>query len=124
MKLTADLTHLPLSTRQQVLQRLTDDDAAQLALAKVRQAKVAQLYRDAAGPGTTKEGIGPVSLAIDPYFASYFRRAHGEQIFADPEFIEYLKRRGEWFHVPETGTKVQVGYTAPAKSLFRKSYTL
>ena len=122
MTLTADLSNLPLSQRQSVLAKLKDEDAAQLALAKIRQAKVAQIYRDAVSTGTTKNGIGPVSMAIDPYFASYFRRLHGESIFQDADFVEYLKRRGEWFHVPEKGTRIQVGYTAQRNVRERKSY--
>jgi hypothetical protein len=122
MTLTADLSNLPLSQRQSVLSKLRDDDAAQMALAKIRQAKVAQLYRNSVGPGSTKEGIGPISMAIDPYFASYFRRLHGESIFQDDQFVEYLKRRGEWFHVPEAGTRIQVGYTAQRNVRQRKSY--
>lgn len=123
MTLTADLSNLPLAQRQSVLAKLKDEDAAQLALAKIRQAKVAKLYRDAVGPGTTKNGIGPVSMAIDPYFASYFRRLHGETIFQDEEFVEYLKRRGEWFHVPEKGTRIQVGFTGAGNVRERKTYS-
>jgi hypothetical protein len=72
--------------------------------------------------GTTKQGIGPVGLAIDPYWVSYFRRMYGDKIFQDDQFVEFLKKRGEWFHVPETGTKIQVGYSAPSNSRFRKTY--
>lgn len=121
MTLTADLSNLPLAQRQSVLAKLKDEDAAQLALAKIRQAKVAKFYRDAVGPGTTKSGIGPLSMAIDPYFASYFRRLHGESIFQDDEFVEYLKRRGDWFHVPEKGTRIQVGFTGNVRE--RKTYS-
>lgn len=122
MHFTADLTHLPLATRQRVVEKLQDKDAAQLALAKVRQAKIAKMYRDAVAPGTTVDGIGPVSLAIDPYFVSWFRVRYGNHIFQDPEFEKYLKQRGEWFHVPEKGTRIQSGYTGPAKNRFKKSY--
>lgn len=123
MTLTADLSQLPLSVRQSVVDRLRDENAAQLAMAKVRQAKAAQLYRDAVGPGTTKNGIGPVSMIVDPYFVSLFRRQYGEQIFSDPDFVEYLKKRGEWFHVPEAGTRIQSGYTGAANVRHRKVYT-
>lgn len=122
MHFTADLSQLPLSTRQRVIETLRNDDAAQIALAKVRQAKIAQMYRDAVGPGTTKQGIGPVALAIDPYFVSYFRRMYGDSIFQDENFVQYLKKRGEWFHVRETGTRIQSGYTGSQKRRFHKSY--
>lgn len=122
MHFTADLSQLPLSQRQSIVKSLQREDAAQMALAKVRQAKIAQMYRDAVAPGTTKQGIGPVGLAVDPYWVSYFRRMHGDKIFQDDQFVEFLKKRGEWFHVPETGTKIQVGYSAPSNSRFRKTY--
>lgn len=109
MTLTADLSRFPREVVERVVRKLRDDDAAELDLAKARQAKIAKFYRDAVKPGTTKDGIGPISMAIDPYFASYFRRLHGERIFADEEFVRWLKRRGEVFHVPEAGTRVQVG---------------
>ena len=121
--ITVDLTHLPLETRRGVLSKLADEEAAQLALAKVEQARIAQMYRNAVGPGTTKNGIGPVSLAMSPWFVSYFRRLHGDKIMQDPQFIEFLKRRGEWFHVPETATKIQVGYQGtPSVKKFSKVY--
>jgi len=109
MTLTADLSRFPREVVERVVRKLRDDDAAEMDLAKARQAKIAKFYRDAVRPGTTKDGIGPISMAIDPYFASYFRRLHGERIFADEEFVKWLKQRGEVFHVPETGTRVQVG---------------
>lgn len=120
MQFTADLTQLPLQSRQRIKDILHSEDAAKLALAKVEQAKIAQAYRGAVGPGTTKDGIGPVSMAIHPYFVSYFRRLYGDNIFQDPEFAEYLKKHGEWFHVPETGTRIQVGYSGAKK--FSKTY--
>jgi hypothetical protein len=109
MTLTADLSQFPREVVNRVVRKLRDEDAAEMDLAKARQAKIAQLYRNAVGPGTTKDGIGPISLAIDPYFVSYFRRLHGESVFQDDDFIRFLKKRGEWFHVPETGTRIQVG---------------
>lgn len=126
MTLTADLTQLPLETRLRVRETLHREDRVQMALAMVEQARIAQLYRNAVGPGTTKDGIGPVSLAIHPYFVSYFRRLHGDTIFADGEFVEWLKKRGEWFHVPETGTRIQSGWTpgtgTESKRRWRKTY--
>ena len=66
-----------------------------------------------------------MSLAIHPYFVSYFRRQYGDRIFQDKEFTEYLKKRGEWFHVPETATKIQVGYSGqPQGRRFSKKYSL
>lgn len=122
MHFTADLTHLPLETRRRVVEKLGDQNAAQLALAKVRQAKIAKMYNDAVAPGTTVDGIGPVSLAIDPYFVSYFRIQYGNGIFNDPDFEKYLKKRGEEFRIRETGTRIQSGYTGPIKTRFKKHY--
>lgn len=123
MTFTADISQLPLDVRRRIVAKIGDENAAQLELAKVRQAKIAQLYRSAVGPGTTKDGFGPVSMAIDPYLASLFRRMYGDDILSDPEFIAYLKRNGEWFHVPETGTRIQSGYTGPSKVRHRRVYS-
>lgn len=110
--LTVDVSALPKTTRETLLRTLSDRNAAKLAIAKANQAKLAQLYRNAVGPGTTKRGIGPLSMVFDPYFVSYFSRVCDakEMVWDDPEFHEWLKRHGEWFHVPEAPTKVQVGY--------------
>lgn len=108
--LTVDISQLPLATRQRMKEILHREDLAQLALAKARQARMIQAIRTSVGPGTTKQGIGPMSFAIDHYFKSYFRRKHGDQIFGDESFMEWLKRRGEWFHVPEAATRVQSGW--------------
>lgn len=118
--LTVDLTQLPTRAREALHRTLSDEDAAKLALAKARQAAAKRFYDDHAGPA--KAHVGPVDLIIDPYFASYFRRMYGERIFDDPEFIKYLKTRGEWFGVKERGTRVQVGYSGGNKR-FSKTYT-
>lgn len=117
--LTVDLTQLPTRARETLHRTLADEDAAKLALAKARQAAIKRFYDDHAGPA--KPGVGPVDLVMDPYFASYFRRMYGERIFDDPEFIRYLKARGEWFGVRERGTRVQVGFTGCNKR-FSKTY--
>lgn len=117
--LTVDLTQLPTRARETLHRTLADEDAAKLALAKARQAAIKRFYDDYAGPA--KPGVGPVDLVMDPYFASYFRRMYGERIFDDPEFIRYLKARGEWFGVRERGTRVQVGF-AGCNKRFSKTY--
>jgi len=110
--LTQDLTWMPRDARERFRASLADRDAAKLAVAKANQARLAQLYRGAVGPGTTKNGFGPLAMAIDPYFVSYFSRTcqAKELVWDDPEFHQWLKTRGEWFHVPEAPTKIQVGY--------------
>lgn len=111
--ITVDLSFMPRGLRERVRSQLADENMAKLAIAKANQARLAQLYRSAAGPGTTKNGFGPMAMVIDPYFRSYFSRVCDarEMVWDDPEFHEWLKRRGEWFHVPETGTRIQVGFT-------------
>jgi hypothetical protein len=120
---TIDLTGLPLATREAIRTQLGNEDAAKMALAATRQAKIAQMYNQAVGPGTTKDGFGPLSMAVDPYWKAYFRRKHGDQCWADPEWVEWIKRKEEAFRVRETGTRIQVGYTAPVRNIrFSKKY--
>lgn len=119
--ITADLTSLPLSTREAIRRQLGDADAAKLALARARQAKICKLYNDLVAPGTTKNGIGPVGMVMDPYLVSYFRRSFGEQCLADPDFVKWIHKEDPSFRVRETGTKVQVGYRGPARSSARKA---
>lgn len=110
--LTVDLTRLPLHTREAIRRSLSDKNAAKLAIARANQARLAQLYRNAVGPGTTKPGIGPIDTAIDPYFVSYFSRVceAREMVWDDPEFLEWLKKNEPAVRVPHAPTKIQVGY--------------
>lgn len=116
--LTVDLTRLPARARENLHRTLANEDAAKLALALRRQAAIKRFYDDNAAPA--KEGVGPVDMAVDPYLASYFRRLYGERIFDDPDFIRYLKTKGEWFGVRERGTRVQVGFQGNKR--FSKTY--
>ena len=119
--ITADLTALPRSTREAIRRQLSDEERAKIALARIRQARIAKLYDDAVGPGTTKDGIGPVSMVVDPVLVSYFRRAFGERCFMDPEFVKWIKKEDPSFRVRETGTKVQVGYRGHTECRTRKA---
>jgi len=109
--LTVDLSFMPRDVRERLRRQLSDDNAAKLAVARANQARLASLYRGAVGPGTTNK-IGPLSMVFDPYFVSFFSRTCDakEMVWDDPEFHEWLKRQGDWFHVPEAPTKIQVGY--------------
>lgn len=111
--ITVDLTTFPLATRRRVLEVLHREDAAKLAIAKAEQARLIQGVRGSVGPGTTKDGIGPLAWAMHPYFVSYFRRLYGETIFQDPDFMKYLRKVGEWFHVDEAATRIQSGWRPP-----------
>jgi len=112
--ITVDLSFMPRDVRERLRRQLSDANVAKLAIAKANQARLASLYRNAVAPGTTGK-IGPLDMVIDPYFVSYFSRTCDakEMVWDDPEFAEWLKRRGEWFAVPQAPTKVQVGYRKP-----------
>lgn len=110
--ITVDLSRMPLRTREILRQTLSDRNAAKLAIAQANQARLAQLYRSAAGPGVSKPRFGPIDMAIDPYLAEYFSRtcADRELVWNDPEFIEWIKKNDERMAVPHSPTKIQVGY--------------
>lgn len=107
---TIDISHLPPALRDRLLALWQERDRAHRDQAEANQRRIAKIYRDCAVPGATKDGFGPVGLAMDPYWVSYFRREYGEEIFQDPEFVEWLKREGEWFAVPEAATRTQIGF--------------
>lgn len=111
--ITVDLTRFPLAVRQRMRDIMHREDCAKLAIAKAEQAKIIHGVRNSVGPGTTKEGIGPLAWAFHPYFVSYFRRLYGETIFSDPDFMKYLRKVGEWFHVEHAATKIQSGWRPP-----------
>lgn len=122
--LTVDLTAFPLEVRERLRSQLADEESAKLALALTRQKKISELYNSNVGPGTTKDGFGPLSMVVDPFLVSYFRRRFGDRCFSDPEFEEWLKKEDPTFRVRETGTRLQFGYTAPSarKCRFHKTY--
>jgi len=106
MKLSVDLTALPMQTRQRIKEVLTDENARELVMARIRQEKVKRLYDDFTPK--PKEGIGPVSMVVDPYWRNYFEMAHGRPMFDDADFVEWLKKKEPMFAVHERGTKIQV----------------
>ena len=123
MQLTADLSRIPPTVRAQIIKNLREEDQAKMAMARIRQIQAAKLYDDSVAPGTTKDGIGPLSMVMDPYLVSYFRRLHGETIFQDDDFIKHLKRKGDPFFVRQTGTRIQVGHgDCPDGRKYRKRY--
>lgn len=112
--LTVDLTRLPQSTRETIRRTLGDKNAAKLAIARANQARLAQLYRQAVGPGMSPR-IGPLDTVIDPYLVSYFSRVCDakEMVWDDPEFVAWLKKNEPAVVVPHATTKIQVGYRKP-----------
>ncbi len=122
-RFTTDISHLPRETREAIRRQLADEEAAKITLARVRQARIAQLYNQSVAPGTTKDGIGPVAMAVDPVLVSYFRNRFGAECFADSDFVKWLKKEDESFRVRETGTRIQVGYSGrPVCKRFQKRY--
>lgn len=112
--ITVDLTRLPLSTRETIRRSLGDQNAAKMAIALANQKRLASLYRQGLGPGTSPR-IGPLDTVIDPYLVSYFSRVTDakELVWDDPEFIAWLKKNEPAVAVPHTTTKIQVGYRKP-----------
>ena len=90
--------------------------------ARIRQEKMNRFYRD--NTPRAKEGIGPLSMVVDPYWRSYFELQHGRPMFDDDDFVEWLKRKEPIFAVPERGTRIQVLNTGIPESAKKrvKSY--
>lgn len=118
-----DLTELPLNLRRRMHQVLTDRNAFELVQAKIRQQKIAQFYHQ--NRPRSLEAIGGLETAIDPYWVQYFRMKYGEDIWEDPNFRDWLKKRFEEIRVKHSGTKLQIGYSTcgfGVKPRFRKVY--
>jgi len=110
--ITSDLSQLPKDVRERIRSTLSDRYMAKIAIAKLRQAKLHQIYNAAAVPGVTHKDFGPCTMVIDPMLEWHFSRVCDakELVWNDPEFIKWLKKKGPEFFVREAPTKVQVGY--------------
>lgn len=108
--LTHDLSALPPDVRERVVKNLQHEDQARWALARIEQAKMAKLYNENVGPGTTKDGLGPLNMVLTQYFRNQLMHQHGQRCMADPDFRKWLRKNYEAVRVRETGTRVQSGW--------------
>lgn len=120
--LTADLSNVPPAVRQRMHEILTNENAMALVQAKIRQQQAAKFVRDQRPRSI--DGIGGVSMTVDPYFENYFRMKYGTSPVEDPHFRAWLKRQGEdQFFVTSSGTKIQISSPGmPGKRTFKKTY--
>jgi hypothetical protein len=134
MLLGVDLTELPKAIREKIHRVCTDENAAKLVQAKLRQEQIAKFYRD--HPPRAIEGVGGLTMSYDSYWINYFRWLTGET--SDDEIKKWMSKQWDAFKVRHTGTKLQVGYgstperrkkesgagAAPRNKKFSKKYEL
>jgi len=120
---TTDLSHLPHDLRISIREKLGNEEAARLAVAKANQIRMQKIYSDAAQPGTTKDGFGPCTMIMDRGLAAQYRLMFGERCFEDQEWVKWMLRQSPEMKVRAVGTKIQVGYSAPVRSVrYSKTY--
>lgn len=114
--LAVDLSELPLSTRRKLDGFFRDETAAQIALAKIEQAKVAKHYRD--NPPRALEGLGGQKMAIAASAWGILRKLCGGGDGRQPDVRDgqewLLKKYPEWFRVRYLPVKTQFGWLPPA----------
>jgi hypothetical protein len=126
MVLPVDLSEVPHEVRQKMAELFTSENAAALVRARMAQAKAAHLHRR--HTPKPKDGFGPVSMVVHPYFRKYWEMKLGPGCWSDPEFVAWLKKRDPDFAVPEVASRIQVGARGrdlPARERtkrFTKSY--
>jgi hypothetical protein len=101
--------------------RLNGED---MVRARLRQYEVAKFYRD--NPPKFKEGVGEMTMAIDPFWEKQFRMQFGVEPTRDPTFQKWLRQNGgEQFFVRSVSAKTQVGYVpTPSRCKYRKRFQL
>jgi hypothetical protein len=85
------------------------------AMAAARQANVMrQLGRNR----KSVDGMGQVVLEVDEELAGMLRVQYGRNCFHDPDFVKFLQRTyPELFKIQCQGTKIQVGWSRPVRSM-------
>jgi hypothetical protein len=121
MPLAVDLSELPTDVLTKMHKALTDEFAAQLVQAKIRQQRIAKFYAD--HKPNAIEGVGGLNMAVDPFWIGYFNMLHGRQVWMDPDFPTWVNKQEDWFKVKSGGTRLQVGYgTCGQRAKFHKTY--
>lgn len=121
-----DLSQLPAADRERLRALWAERDRVHHQRALERQRLAKKFYDAANRPGSTHAALGPLTMVVDPYFQSLWRRQHGDTIDQDPDFPKWLARREEeraaFLLKPQT-TKISVGWTPPAdRKRFQKTY--
>lgn len=120
MPIPVDLTDLPMDVRQSLKAVLTNEHAAEIVQARIRQQQIAKFYHQ--NKPRAIEGLGAHEMAVDPFWIGYWNMKMGRQVWADPDFRKWLCREDEAFKVRSGGTgKIQVGYM-PTSASFHKAY--
>jgi hypothetical protein len=113
MFLTSDLSKLDPATRAALIKHLQHEDAAQLAIEKAEQARVAQLYRNVMRPGDNPHGgIGQRHSVVHVGLQNRLAAQYGHDVaWNDPEFRQWLLKHEDAFRVPDCRTKISSGWT-------------
>lgn len=108
MILPVDLSGMPEEVRQRLHEIWSRDNEREMFEALGRQQQIARFYHQHELRAT--DGLGEVTMAVDPYWLNYFRWLHGSEETDSKEFRDWLKKREPMFRVKSGGTKTQVGY--------------
>lgn len=121
-----DLSHLPAADRECLKALWAERERAQHQAAIARQRAAKKFYDQMNVPGSTRDKLGPLTMVVDPFFQSLWRRQHGEQIDQDLDFPKWLAKRdqeGAAFCLKPQTSRIQVGWTPPAETKrFHKTY--
>lgn len=122
MPLVVDLTEVPKAVRQEMHRILSDENARELVQAQVRQAKIAQFYHQ--HPPVARDGIGGITMSVDPYWANYWRQVLGDKVWEqDEEARKWILKREEWFKVRHTTGNIVVTNVGIPQSVRRRVKT-
>ena len=118
MLLTADLRKLPPEVRASLVKHLQHEDAAQLAIEKAEQAKVAQLYRNVMRPGSNPHSpLGQRHSVVHVGLQNRLAAQYGHDVaWNDPEFRQWLLKHEEAFRVPDVRQNISSGWTPQSES--------
>ena len=120
MILTADLSKLSPAMREAIVKNLQHEDAAQLAIERTEQAKLAKFYRDHIQPGVFREGMGPMHSVVHVGLQQRLAAQYGHEVaWQDPEFRDWLLKHEEAFRVPIVRSKISSGWTPEAGHAWR-----
>lgn len=115
MILTADLSKLPPATRDAIVKHLVHEDAAQLAIERAEQAKLAKFHDYMMRPGMNPHGapgLGQRHSCIHVGLQHRLAAQYGhETAWQDPEFFQWLLKRDPSFRVPDVREKISSGWT-------------
>lgn len=107
--LPVDLTELPAAVREQMHKILTRENEREMVQAIARQEAIARFYEE--NRPVAQEGLGAMTMALDPYWVNYFRMKLKYDPAEEGEVRKWLRKKYDWFRVKHTTSKIQVGYS-------------